>query len=184
MVCIKSPNSFILLNNVFLHIFILFIIVTCLFLFYIQKLSKNEMNHQFNNLINKNLSVDNLSKTDKTKLLKTTLKLFLSKNKYEELFNNFSNSTNKTAEQNNTKLKEELFIIIFFLSICVILINLVPRLFFNYCNGLGTLLIELIVVFICVGFIEVWFFTNIASKYIPVKPSFITEHLFSLFSST
>ena len=43
----------------------------------------------------------------------------------------------------------------------------------NSCGVLKHLSIELLIIFTCVGAIELWFFKNIASKYIPVKPDVI-----------
>jgi hypothetical protein len=91
--------------------------------------------------------------------------------------NDLQKYPNELRESINTKVKEELCFVIGALTLVCIVINLLPIQFFKYCNGLSHLLVELIVAFSLVGFIEFWFFTNVASKFVPVKPSFLESYL-------
>jgi hypothetical protein len=86
------------------------------------------------------------------------------------LANNYNNTQDNLRQTINEKLKEQLFIIIGFLGALGLLINyLAPRA--GYCGILKHLGLELFIVFACIGGIEYWFFTNVASKFIPVYPS-------------
>jgi len=53
--------------------------------------------------------------------------------------------------------------------------NILPILTSSYCQVLTKLTIELVIIFAFVGYIEYWFFTNVAFKYIPVKPDLLTK---------
>jgi hypothetical protein len=174
--CQKSPKSFTLVNNVFLHILILFTILSALFILYISKLTTDGFNKEFINIVNNAFSPTELSKIDSNGILKQNLKNMdpLIFNTYINQFNNYPN---ELREEINLKIKEEIFIVIGALILCCILINLIPIKFFKYCNGLSTLLLELMVAFSLVGFIEFWFFTNVASKFVPVKPSFLESYM-------
>jgi hypothetical protein len=174
--CQKSPKSFTLVNNVFLHVLILFTILSALFILYISKLTTDGINKEFINIVNNAFSPTELSKIDSNGILKQNLKN-IDPVIFSTYINQFNNYPNDLREEINLKIKEEIFIVIGALILCCILINLIPIKFFKYCNGLSTLLLELLVAFSLVGFIEFWFFTNVAFKYIPVKPSFLNEYI-------
>ena len=174
--CQKSPKSFTLVNNVFLHVLILFSILSALFILYISKLTTDEFNKEFINIVNRLFSPSELEKIDKNGLLKKELKdvdsVILS-----TYIEEYSKYPDQLREDINLKIKEEIFIVIGALILCCILINVIPGKFFKYCNGLSTLIVELLVAFSMVGFIEFWFFTNVASKFVPVKPSFLEDYI-------
>ena len=86
---------------------------------------------------------------------------------------NFSTNEHKLREETNRKVYEEIALIIGCLLIIAIIINVLPRMMGNYCGVLKHLAIELLVIFACVGVIEFWFFTNVATKYVPVGPTVI-----------
>jgi len=86
---------------------------------------------------------------------------------------NFSTNEHKLREETNKKVYEEIALIIGFLLVIAIIINVLPRMMGNYCGVLKHLGIELLVIFACVGIIEFWFFTNVATKYVPVGPTVI-----------
>jgi len=174
--CQKSPKSFTLVNNVFLHVLILFTILSALFILYISKLTTDGINKEFINIVNNAFSPTELSKIDSNGILKQNLKN-IDPVIFSTYINQFNNYPNDLREEINLKIKEEIFIVIGALILCCILINLIPIKFFKYCNGLSTLLLELLVAFSLVGFIEFWFFTNVASKFVPVKPSFLESYM-------
>jgi hypothetical protein len=174
--CQKSPKSFTLVNNVFLHVLILFTILSALFILYISKLTTDGINKEFINIVNNAFSPTELSKLDSNGILKQNLKN-IDPVIFSTYINQFNNYPNDLREEINLKIKEEIFIVIGALILCCILINLIPIKFFKYCNGLSTLLLELLVAFSLVGFIEFWFFTNVASKFVPVKPSFLESYM-------
>jgi len=258
--CKKTPKKFELLNNVSLHVLILFIILSSLFLFYISKIEADALNKEVINYINnfdiaslgisktfitenivdfiksppvpdyENNFIDGIgpkcSPTDsvpcnsdesdplhrsdlwigpvineaigliKPQIKKkiqtlndrndpTMLNLFeklkieksiLKPEYFDDLIAQFSASKDRLTEEINTKVKEEIFIVIFFLILLVMFINLVPINFFHYCNDtLLHILGELILVFLLIGIIEVWFFKNIASKFAPTNEGLIVQ---------
>jgi hypothetical protein len=251
--CKKTPKKFELLNNVSLHVLILFIILSSLFLFYISKIEADALNKEVISYINnfdvatlgisKTFISDNIvnfvksppvpdyennfingigtscSPTDsvpcksdgsdplgfaarlginaaKPKITgfidqlnnkddKTVNNLFgklkieqsiLKPEYFDNLIAQFSASKDRLTEEINTKVKEEIFIVIFFLILLVIFINLVPIKFFHYCNDtLLQILGELILVFLLIGIIEVWFFKNVASKFAPTNEGLIVQ---------
>ena len=174
--CQKSPKGFTIVNNVFLHVLILFSILSALFILYISKLTTDEFNKEFIKIVNRAFNPTELKKIDKNDLLKNNLKYIepLILNTYIEQYSKYPDDL---REEINLKVKEEIFIVIGALILCCILINVIPGKFFKYCNGLSTLLLELLVAFSMVGFIEFWFFTNVASKFVPVKPSFLEDYM-------
>ena len=95
---------------------------------------------------------------------------------FDFLIKELSNSPNRLTEEINLKVKEELCICIGFLITIALIINIVPIKLFKYCNNTITSIIgELIIVFILIGIIEVWFFKNIATKFVATKPSLIVQ---------
>ena len=256
--CKKTPKKFELLNNVSLHVLILFIILSSLFLFYISKIEADALNKEVINYINnfdvaslgisktfitenivdfiksppvpdyENNFIDGIgpkcSPTDSVpcnsdgtdplyrpgplgsintliRLIKPEIKkkiqtlnnkddktvnnLFeklkieksiLKPEYFDDLIAQFSASKDRLTEEINTKVKEEIFIVIFFLILLVMFINLVPINFFHYCNDtLLHILGELILVFLLIGIIEVWFFKNVASKFAPTNEGLIVQ---------
>jgi len=253
--CKKAPKKFELLNNVSLHVLILFIILSSLFLFYISKIEADALNKEVINYINNfdiaslgisktfitenivdfiksppvpdyennfidgigpkcsptdsvpcnsdgsdplhrnfviNGIIDTIKPEIKTKLQtlnnkddKTVNNLFeklkieksiLKPEYFDDLIAQFSASKDRLTEEINTKVKEEIFIVIFFLILLVMFINLVPINFFHYCNDtLLHILGELILVFLLIGIIEVWFFKNVASKFAPTNEGLIVQ---------
>jgi len=261
--CKSTPNKFVLLNNISLHILILFIILSSLYVFYISKIESKSLNKELINYIN-NFDLSNIDKKFITKnivdfieseqnykyekdfvdninskcsptdsfpcnpdgtdplggfltrgainSLKPTIlskiamlnnidpttgkKIIPENNKtlfnllnklnidkeilkpeyFEFIITNLSNNKNQLTEEINNKIKEEMCITIFFLILLVLFINIVPIKFFNYCNdSIIGIIGELILVFLLIGIIEVWFFENVASKFIPIKESLIIE---------
>ena len=174
--CKNITKDYTLLNNISLHILILFTILSSLFLFYISKIEYDTVNNEITNFINEtkitndflkyfpndNIFVEFIKK-NKTKVLDATIK-------------DLKQTKNQLSEEINLKIKEEICIIIGFLILIVIIVNIIPIKFFNYCNnGILTILGELIVVFIFIGIIEFLFFEYIAQKYIPVQPSLLVK---------
>lgn len=95
---------------------------------------------------------------------------------FDFLIKELSSSPNRLTEEINLKVKEELCICIGFLITIALIINIVPIKLFKYCNNTITSIIgELIVVFVLIGIIEVWFFKNVATKFVPTKPSLIVQ---------
>ena len=174
-------HNYILFNNVFLHILILFSLLTTLYLFYIRKLTFDGFNGEFIHIIEemfKELKKDTTTSPLLKEKFNDTVQQFLGDNiTLEDFAKLVKDSPDKLLEANNRRLTEELFFVIGALILAVIIINVLPPTMFSSSNGLKLLLIELLIVFSMVAFIEYWFFTNVATKFIPVKPSFLNTYL-------
>ena len=86
--------------------------------------------------------------------------------------------SNDMATEINNKLKEEALIIASFLAIILIVINFIPMVMTNYCkDGLPKVLLEVFIVCISIAGIELFFFTKVVSKIVPVTPSFIQQSI-------
>ena len=205
-VCRKVSENFLLGDNVVLHILILFALLSALFVFYISKLTEKGFNDEFKTIINEMLNPNDIreileAKSDLTKLKEKLKKYFSSDKVYtlakyiselkETEFDNVSSFFNKVnlnykkdqdrlRKENNSRLHQQMILIIGFFIVLAIVINFLSVKFGN-CGVLKHLGIELLIVFLFVGGIEYWFFTNVASKYIPVNPDVLTtsfkEHI-------
>jgi len=146
--------------SVYLHTFLLFCFLTILFWLIIRKTESDSINNEIVNSINSNLKnihiSDGIFTDSEGKYLKTL---------YE--------GKNLTVERNNNQLF--MFNIVF---IVLLLVGLLSSIFvrymfckqgFNWLEVIG----ENIIILIMVGAIEYFFFMNIASKYVPVKPSYL-----------
>jgi hypothetical protein len=97
-----------------------------------------------------------------------SLKKFL-----ESMENDYLKNDHILRKEINKKVHEEIGIVIFFFIVIALLIYFFATKMGKYCGFMKHLAIELLVIFACVGVIEFWFFTNVASKYVPVKPTVI-----------
>ena len=201
MLCSKTPDSFILFNNVILHVLILFMIISCLFIFIITKLTNDHINELFIHMIDTFVNPDKLKEiflNKNTNLLKPQLIqilkidtadpaqviildkiiVFINDSKKPDinhflttLINDYSSNKHPLRTQINDSVYIEIYIIIAFFIIFAVLVNTLNM--GNYCGVLKKLSIELLIIFSFVGIIEYWFFNNVASKYVPVKPDVI-----------
>jgi hypothetical protein len=87
--------------------------------------------------------------------------------------NNYLKNSHPLREETNRRVHEEMVLIIFFFIVIAVMIYMFASKMGNYCGFMKHLAIELLVIFGCVGAIEFWFFTNVAIKYVPVKPDVI-----------
>jgi hypothetical protein len=198
--CKKVSDRFLLGDNVVLHVLVLFALLSGLFVFYIAKLTEKAFNHEFTALIDESLNPNELkeiieARTDLT-LLKEKLKKYFSSDKIDILatymnelketqFNNasaffdkvnlnYKKDQDRLRKENNRRIHEEIILIIGFFIILAIAINFLSIKFGN-CGVLKHLGVELLVIFSFIGAIEYWFFTNVASKYVPVNPDVLTK---------
>lgn len=165
-----------LIINILLHVFILFCILSLIFWFVISTLEKKSINDEINNNINNyfNNLKSNLSDEEKN----DASKFLNNNNKLLAILNNMYSKKDLLNENSNNWLKESDFLyafIIFFILITILLT-------IKYSCGINNFPIfgiikENIVLFLGIGVIEVLFFINIGSKYIPTKPSAIIKNV-------
>jgi len=94
---------------------------------------------------------------------------------FQGLANNFAGYPDPLQDKTNNDLFSKIIIVIIILLLLAFVINIFPVIFGNKCTGIKKLGFELLGIFIGVGIIEYWFFTNIGQKYIPVLPSQMTD---------
>jgi len=257
--CKNIPKKFVLLNNISLHILILFIILSSLFVFYISKIESDAINDEITGYINKfDLKqidpkyktyitdyITEMIKTDKNNeyenfishigpscsatdsfpckqdgtdpltteertginfklfgvdvkksiideitklkdpndksvkdlLSKLNIENTIFKDSYfDYIINELQQNKDRLTEEMNRKVLEEIAIVIGFLILIALILNIVPTKLFKYCNNtLLGIVGELVCVFVLIGIIEVWFFKNVATKFVPTKPSLIVQ---------
>ena len=207
--CVNTPHSFILFDNVVLHILILFSILAALFYFLIAKMTFDHINGEFIHIIDKIIDPDTIKEIIKNRVnadeLKNLLIKYLKLNKSNPLqaillkdltefvntttdmdvdnlkkmldkyINDYNVNAHSLRAETNKRIQEEIFMGIGFFVILAIVIYIMSRYSAKYCGFMKHLSIELLVIFAFIGGIEYWFFTNIASKYVPVKPTVIME---------
>lgn len=166
-------NDYILrfIINCILHVAILFTILGAFFIFYISHVEEKAYQKEINSLINDAL-IPQLNKLDPDNQQK--IKSLLQSLPLESLQKPYS-KTSKWVNINNTWLKRVIWSVVAFLFV---LLTGLLLLYYIRCRGnmnFGEVLLENIIIFILVGSIEIYFFTTIAAKYIPVHPSLMTE---------
>ncbi len=148
--------------SIFLHILLLFIFLTIFYWTVISKTESKTLYTELNKGIDNNLSNIHISKDILTP-------------KTIQILESFYAGKNETVERNNKQLLEFNIVIIVFIFIAFLITYAVRRLFckqgFNFTEVIG----ENILILGIVGFIEYMFFMNIASKYVPILPSFLPK---------
>ena len=162
-----------LIFSSFLHIVILFTVLTALFLLLIVKLATEIFNHEIESNLQTFLGPA-LENVDQKEIIKTILK-----NAPLERLERVYSEPSADIEVYNKWLRTSMFLIIgFFITILLILI-----LFLYFTCGkmipLWHIVQENIVIFTIVGCFEAVFFLMIAKNYIPCPPSFMMEQLFN-----
>ena len=94
-----------------------------------------------------------------------------------KILESFYSGKNQTVERNNSMLLEFNIVIIVFLFIAFLITYAVRRLFCKQSINFTEVIGENILILVLVGIIEYFFFMNIASKYVPILPSFLPNVL-------
>tara|TARA_Y100000389_G_scaffold140161_1_gene137965 strand:- start:687 stop:1223 length:537 start_codon:yes stop_codon:yes gene_type:complete len=79
----------------------------------------------------------------------------------------------------NSWLKRSNVLIAVVLVVTLILVWAILSFSCGKCIPLGRLLVENFVLFACIGVVEALFFIKVASKFVPVAPSYMVQQLFS-----
>ena len=146
--------------SVFLHVMLLFIFLTIFFWTVISKTESKSLYSEINKGIDSNISnihfSDNILTPEAVKILKS-----------------YYSGKNETVERNNTMLLEFNIVIIVFIFIAFLITYAVRRIFCKQSINFTEVIGENVLILVLVGIIEYFFFMNIASKYVPVLPSFL-----------
>ena len=145
-----------LLINVTLHVFLLFVFLSILFWTVISPTETKFLTSELNKSINDIDYQEEVPKEVKDYLLA------------------IYDTKNITQNKNNSML-----LLLNVTIIVLLLIILVTQIIFHHLRGgtveYGEIILENIIILAFVGIIEFLFFRNIASHYIPVKPSYMTN---------
>lgn len=164
-------NNMYLLVNIILHVLILFTILCSFFLFYISRIEQKTYENEIRKAAN---SLKEQLEEHVTKDQKPEVQNVLKQLPFDDLLTIY-NKPAKSTTTNNNWLKLNAWLFVAFLFIVFIQFFLICQ-YKCCCNvSFAHLIFENIVIFIIVGAIEIGFFVFIASKYVPVKPSTMTN---------
>jgi len=157
--------------NCILHIVILFTILGTFFIYYISHVEERAFQKEINNLVDNELkpSLDQLSPDNKLRLQQILQQLPL---KTLELP---YQKSSKYVQINNEWLRSRIWLVVGF---GFTILGALLLMYYIRCRGkldFVGVLVENIIIFIIVGAIEITFFLNIATKYVPVQPSLMTN---------
>jgi uncharacterized protein involved in cysteine biosynthesis len=161
-----------LIVNIILHVLILLSILSLLFWFVITKLEKDNITKEVNNNISDyfdNLK-ENLNEKDKNDI-KNIIKN--SNNVLEDLKKLYVKPSENNETTNRWVLYSNLLYILLILGILLTIVLTIRLVCKSNDFPFWHILKENIIIFTFVGMIEVFFFLNIALKFIPTKPSLI-----------
>lgn len=153
--------------NLLIHVFILSVFLSTFFFLFISKLTTDTVNNELQSLVSKQVyqfaqnvdqNVDTLHKIDWNDVAKVCASL---KMKYSNVL--------QSVLDNNRKLLIDTVIFLSFFGV-VILVMIAYFLHKGYNLHFKFIFLENFIIFLFVGMFEIYFFTEIASHYVPVLP--------------
>jgi len=151
-------------SNVLFHVFMLVLVLTLMFFIVIKNTTKGAFENEINGAISKAISQLPNFPAD---IDQTTV---------QHMIDYFDTPDKVNEERNNALLNYCIIILIAFLFI-----NITAWVLIRYSASkkirVRKVILENIFLFLSVGVIEFIFFINIATKFIPVKPSFIMSEV-------
>lgn len=158
--------------NFMFHSLILFTFLTIFYFMYIVKLTKDIFKHEINEIMEKSIA-DEIEEIKKDKNMNVLLSIL----SFDEIQKEYLKE-NKTVSEKNKGIKNVVVTINILLWIFLIVtIVILKKKCKNGCDThINHILIENTMIFILIGSVEFLFFKYIASKYIPVPPSFMTSY--------
>ena len=179
--------------NVLLHVTILFTILSIFFMKYITVITSKIINKEINHIVSDNMDnlnsqineiKNNISENidDRLVNINNILKI-KEKVKFENIFSyDYYSKLFSKEDKTRKSINNEVFFYIKFTNILLILFLLLFTFYLIRTNAINThqikeICIENVLTFILVGVFEYLFFTNVALKYIPTKPSLLFTSL-------
>ena len=158
---IKESEEFVL--DAFFHIFTLSLILGLFFFFVVAKLERENLQNEMEDGIKKGLDsiTDYPTNTTLSDDLTTMTKL------YEK-----ENEADKTYNQGLIYQCLTILVLLLFGLVCVFL---TMKWSAHKCPNLGRIVLQNLLLFGAIGVIEFLFFQHIASKFVPVMPSYMAE---------
>ena len=158
---IKPREEFVL--DAFFHIFTLCLILGLFFFFVVSKLEKENLQNEMEDGIKKGL--DNITNYPTNPVLSeqltTMTKLYEKENEADKVYN-----------QGLIYQCLTILVLLLFGLVCVFL---TMRWSAHKCPNLGRIVLQNLLLFGAIGVIEFLFFQHIASKFVPVMPSYMAE---------
>jgi len=153
--------------DIFIHVILVITVLSVFFWLVLSKIEtkslQGEVTDQLGNLIDKKFKPNDATKT----MLKSI--------DYDELSKLYNGKPSREVEDYNKALFKLNIIIIVLLFGTFILIWILLKINCGKDVPVGKIFLENIGLFILIGIIEVLFFIKIASRFIPVEPSFIMK---------
>ena len=158
---IKASEEFVL--DAFFHIFTLSLILGLFFFFVVAKLERENLQNEMEDGIKKGL--DSITDYPNNPVLATELttmtKLYEKENEADKVYN-----------QGLVYQCLTILVLLLFGLVCVFL---TMRWSAHKCPNLGRIVLQNLLLFGAIGVIEFLFFQHIASKFVPVMPSYMAE---------
>ena len=158
---IKESEEFVL--DAFFHIFTLSLILGLFFFFVVAKLERDKLQNEMEDGIKKGL--DNITNYPTNPVLSeqltTMTKLYEKENEADKVYN-----------QGLIYQCLTILVLLLFGLVCVFL---TMRWSAHKCPNLGRIVLQNLLLFGAIGVIEFLFFQHIASKFVPVMPSYMAE---------
>ena len=145
------------------HIFTLCLVLGMFFFFVVAKLERENLQNEMENGIKKGLdSIQNYPNNPAlASQLETLAKLYDKENEADKVY--------------NQSLIYQCILILVLLAFGLISVYLTMRWSAHKCPNLGKIVLQNLLLFGAIGVIEFLFFEHIARKFVPVKPSYMTE---------
>ena len=163
--CIHISDEWIV--DIFIHLVILVLVLSVAFWIFIAPMEKKEFSEQIKKQISnsmegafKNLDPENAKS--------------LSVINFDTLSKYYSRP-DKTTKVYNNWLKKSNIILVGVLLFSLGLVWALLTFSCQKCVPFGRILLENFALFVCIGAVEVMFFLKVASKFIPVKPSYMAR---------
>ena len=159
--------------NIILHMLILITLLSFLFWFYIKNVAKEAITHEINDNINK--SFEKL-KEKITSEQKQVLKTKMNENKnIIDVLDKIYAKENPVIKTHNDWLSVLIVLSVMFMLVLLISVSYTMSLGCQRKVDFKMILLENITLFLCIGVVEFLFFTRIAVKFVPTKPSLIVN---------
>ena len=158
---IKESEEFVL--DAFFHIFTLCLILGLFFFFVVSKLERENLQNEMENGIKKGL--DSITSYPTNPGLATELETI--RKLYEK-----ENEADKVYNQGLIYQCLTILVLLLFGLVCVFL---TMKWSAHKCPNLGRIVLQNLLLFGAIGVIEFLFFQHIASKFVPVMPSYMAE---------
>lgn len=160
--------------DVALHVLILFTFLTIFFFVYVSKLEKQSLDYTITNSVSDNTNI----LLNDTKQLSQKYNIKINWNTINDIATKLVKTSQgevpEIKENNDRLYKGSIIAIIvgYFLFIAIVIFL---KYYMGYDIHIGRILLMNTIIFSVTGLIEYFFFTNVASKYVPVMPNEISD---------